>query len=90
MVKQGETHAAESSASGSVKEAVRKNTAVYVTGLPEDVTMDELYEAFSKCGILMEDLVTGKPLSDVVSGADHDNGVLFFILRSAQDQNIRK
>ncbi|TKY52034.1 HIV Tat-specific factor 1-like [Spatholobus suberectus] len=31
------------------------NTHVYVTGLPEDVTTDEIVEVFSKCGIIKED-----------------------------------
>ncbi|KAK7278293.1 hypothetical protein RJT34_23319 [Clitoria ternatea] len=37
------------------------NTHVYVTGLPEDVTMDEIVEVFSKCGIIKEDPETKKP-----------------------------
>ncbi|KAF8577745.1 hypothetical protein K439DRAFT_1532040 [Ramaria rubella] len=32
-----------------------KNTAVYVTGLPPDTTIDELVARFSKCGLIMED-----------------------------------
>ncbi|KIJ39912.1 hypothetical protein M422DRAFT_780920 [Sphaerobolus stellatus SS14] len=32
-----------------------KNTAVYVTGLPPDTTVDEVVERFSKFGIIMED-----------------------------------
>lgn len=37
------------------------NTHVYVTGLPEDVTIDEIVEVFSKCGIIKEDPETKKP-----------------------------
>ncbi|XP_031740498.1 splicing factor U2AF-associated protein 2 isoform X1 [Cucumis sativus] len=37
------------------------NTHVYVTGLPEDVTIDEVVEVFSKCGIIKEDPETKKP-----------------------------
>ncbi|KAH1229903.1 HIV Tat-specific factor 1 [Glycine max] len=37
------------------------NTHVYVTGLPEDVTTDEIVEVFSKCGIIKEDPETKKP-----------------------------
>nr|XP_012569991.1 splicing factor U2AF-associated protein 2 isoform X3 [Cicer arietinum] len=37
------------------------NTHVYVTGLPEDVTTDEVVEVFSKCGIIKEDPETKKP-----------------------------
>ncbi|KAL1340059.1 hypothetical protein AAHE18_U090700 [Arachis hypogaea] len=37
------------------------NTHVYVTGLPEDVTTDEVVEVFSKCGIIKEDPETKRP-----------------------------
>lgn len=36
-----------------------KRTAVYVTGLPEDVTVDELSTHFSKVGVIMNDMFTG-------------------------------
>ncbi|XP_058646256.1 HIV Tat-specific factor 1 [Onychostoma macrolepis] len=35
-----------------------KNTNVYVTGLPPDITPDEFVEFMSKCGIIMRDPVT--------------------------------
>lgn len=38
-----------------------KNTAIYVTGLPEDITVEELVSHFSKCGIIMDEIMTGKP-----------------------------
>ncbi|KAJ0977064.1 hypothetical protein J5N97_012538 [Dioscorea zingiberensis] len=37
------------------------NTHVYVSGLPDDVTQEEVVEAFSKCGIIKEDSDTRKP-----------------------------
>ncbi|XP_050115372.1 splicing factor U2AF-associated protein 2-like [Malus sylvestris] len=37
------------------------NTHVYVTGLPDDVTVDEVVEVFSKCGIIREDPETKRP-----------------------------
>lgn len=40
---------------------VVKNTAVYVTELPEDITIEELVGHFSKCGIIMDEIMTGKP-----------------------------
>lgn len=40
---------------------LKVNTHVYVTGLPEDVTTEEIVEAFTKCGIIKEDLDTKKP-----------------------------
>ena len=33
----------------------RHNTAIYVTGLPLDITMDELTELFTKCGLIARD-----------------------------------
>lgn len=38
-----------------------KNTAIYVSGLPDDITIDELVQHFSKCGIIMDEILTGKP-----------------------------
>ena len=40
----------------------RQNTAVYVTGLPSDVTLEEVAEVFSKkCGVIAEEIDSGKP-----------------------------
>ncbi|KAE9376792.1 hypothetical protein N431DRAFT_330804 [Stipitochalara longipes BDJ] len=40
----------------------RANTAVYVTGLPNDVTVEEVREVFSrKCGVIAEEIDSGKP-----------------------------
>jgi HIV Tat-specific factor 1 len=42
--------------------APRANTAVYVTGLPLDVTVAEVHEVFSrKCGVIAEEIDSGKP-----------------------------
>ncbi|KAJ0442707.1 putative RNA recognition motif domain, nucleotide-binding alpha-beta plait domain superfamily [Helianthus annuus] len=40
---------------------LKVNTHVYVTGLPDDVTFDEVVDVFSKCGIIKEDPETKKP-----------------------------
>ncbi|KAG5240059.1 splicing factor U2AF-associated protein [Salix suchowensis] len=40
---------------------LKVNTHVYVTGLPDDVTAEEVVEVFSKCGIIKEDPETKKP-----------------------------
>ncbi|XP_057476636.1 splicing factor U2AF-associated protein 2-like isoform X2 [Actinidia eriantha] len=40
---------------------LKVNTHVYVTGLPDDVTFDEVVEVFSKCGIIKEDPETKRP-----------------------------
>lgn len=40
----------------------RPNTAVYVTGLPRDVTITEVHDVFSrKCGVIAEEIDSGKP-----------------------------
>lgn len=39
----------------------RKSTAVYVSDLPGDVTVEELQEVFSKYGVIAEDLISGEP-----------------------------
>lgn len=40
----------------------RANTAVYVTGLPFDATVEEVHEVFSrKCGVIAEEIDSGKP-----------------------------
>ena len=39
----------------------RKNTAVYVTSLPTDVTVQEVNEVFSRCGVIAEEIDRGKP-----------------------------
>lgn len=40
----------------------RPNTAVYVTGLPSDVTVEEVHDVFSrKCGVIAEEIDSGKP-----------------------------
>ncbi|KAK9484019.1 hypothetical protein V1527DRAFT_471226 [Lipomyces starkeyi] len=38
----------------------KKNTAVYITNLPRDVTFDELESVISKYGLIAEDISTGK------------------------------
>ncbi|WYZ34901.1 hypothetical protein EsH8_I_001177 [Colletotrichum jinshuiense] len=40
----------------------RQNTAVYVTGLPPDATVDEVHELFSrKAGVIAEEIDSGRP-----------------------------
>ena len=39
----------------------RPNPHVYVTGLPPDVTADELNDHFRKCGLIRVDTDTGEP-----------------------------
>ncbi|RYP39719.1 hypothetical protein DL767_002100 [Monosporascus sp. MG133] len=40
----------------------RQNTAIYVTGLPLDATVEEVHEVFSrKCGVIAEEIDSGRP-----------------------------
>ncbi|KAI4229717.1 MAG: hypothetical protein L6R36_000633 [Xanthoria steineri] len=39
----------------------RKNTAVYVTNLPLDVSLQEVSDVFSRCGVIAEEIDRGKP-----------------------------
>jgi len=49
----------------------RQNTAVYVTGLPLDATVEEVHELFSKkAGVIAEEIDSGKPRIKMYQGAD--------------------
>lgn len=52
--------------------ATKKNTAIFITGLPDDTTVPELEEAFVKYGVIMDDLFTGKRRIKLY---EDDNGV---------------
>jgi HIV Tat-specific factor 1 len=39
----------------------RVNTAVFVTSIPLDVEFDEIRDTFSKCGVIAEEIDSGKP-----------------------------
>ncbi|KAL8701214.1 MAG: hypothetical protein Q9201_005038, partial [Fulgogasparrea decipioides] len=39
----------------------RKNTAVYVTNLPPDVSVQEVSDVFSRCGVIAEEIDRRKP-----------------------------
>lgn len=47
--------------SNKKRSSAPKNTAVYVSGLPDDITIDEIVKHFSKCGIIMDEILTGNP-----------------------------
>jgi HIV Tat-specific factor 1 len=40
---------------------VRKNTSVYITGIPKDATIDEVGDIFKKGGVILIDPITNKP-----------------------------
>ncbi|KAI4203720.1 MAG: hypothetical protein LQ346_001730 [Caloplaca aetnensis] len=39
----------------------RKNTAVYITNLPLDASVQEVSDVFSRCGVIAEEIDRGKP-----------------------------
>ena len=39
----------------------RVNTAIYVTSIPLDATFDEVRDTFSKCGVIAEEIDSGRP-----------------------------
>ncbi|KAF3764808.1 hypothetical protein M406DRAFT_340337 [Cryphonectria parasitica EP155] len=60
-----------------------QNRAVYVTGLPLDVTVDEVAEVFSrKCGVIAEEIDSGRPriklYADAAGNFKGDALVVFF------------
>lgn len=48
-------------AAGSGEKKSRQETAIFVTGLPEDTTSAELVDYFAKYGVIMDDMFTGGP-----------------------------
>lgn len=67
----------------------RENTAVYVTGLPLDVTVEEVAEVFSKkCGVIAEEIDSGRPRIKLYTDAEGrfkgDALIVFFKAPSVQ------
>ena len=62
---------------------LKKNTSVYVTGIPDDATIQEVAEVFGKCGIIKEDPETRQPkiklYKDPVRGALKGDGLVTFL-----------
>lgn len=49
----------------------RENTAIYVTGLPADATVEEVHDVFArKCGVIAEEIDSGKPRIKLYTEAD--------------------
>lgn len=46
---------------GSKPKKPRVNTAVYVTSIPLDADQEEIQHVFSKCGVIAEEIESGKP-----------------------------
>jgi HIV Tat-specific factor 1 len=39
----------------------RANTAIYVSSIPLDATVDEVHDVFCKCGVIAEEIDSGRP-----------------------------
>jgi HIV Tat-specific factor 1 len=66
-------HGADSMAKKQKGEAPReekKNNAVYVTSLPDDVTEDELHDVFSRFGMIAESADSDRPRIKLYTDAD--------------------
>ncbi|KAM0796242.1 splicing factor U2AF-associated protein [Usnea florida] len=50
----------------------RKNTAIYVTSLPLDATVQEVHDVFSRCGVIAEEIDRGKPRIKLYTDDDGD------------------
>ncbi|KAL2795726.1 nuclear mRNA splicing factor-associated protein [Aspergillus keveii] len=48
----------------------RVNTAVYVTSIPLDAQFDEIRDMFSRCGVIAEEIDSGRPRIKMYTGDD--------------------
>ncbi|ESQ41612.1 hypothetical protein EUTSA_v10013396mg [Eutrema salsugineum] len=71
---------------------LKVNPHIYVTGLPTDVTLEEVVEVFSKCGIIKED-ETGKPriklYSDKATGNLKGDALITYMKEPSVDLAIQ-
>ena len=56
--------------SSKKRSSAPKNTAIYVSKLPDDITVDEIAQYFTKCGIIMDEMMTGKPRIKLYTDAE--------------------
>lgn len=57
----GRTTSKKAKANAAAEPRERKNTAVYVTSLPADVSVEEVHGVFSRCGVVAEEIDQGRP-----------------------------
>lgn len=48
----------------------KKNSSIYITNLPRDATAEEVREVFSRCGVISEEIDTGKPRIKLYTNPD--------------------
>mmetsp|Transcript_7974 Transcript_7974/g.13825 ORF Transcript_7974/g.13825 Transcript_7974/m.13825 type:complete len:472 (-) Transcript_7974:379-1794(-) len=67
---------------------LKHNTSVYITGLPSDVTEEEIREAFGRCGIIKDD-ANGKPrvkiYTDRATGLAKGDGLVTYLRTPSVD-----
>ncbi|KAE8355564.1 hypothetical protein BDV28DRAFT_128687 [Aspergillus coremiiformis] len=59
--KKRKQHAMKDEGNGQKSKKPRVNTAVYITSIPLDADFDEILHVFSKCGVIAEEIDSGRP-----------------------------
>jgi HIV Tat-specific factor 1 len=77
-----EARAAAAAAKAADPNAPKVNTSVYVTGLPDDATAEEMAEVFGRCGLIKED-DAGQPrvklYVDKATGMPKGDGLVIYL-----------